>query len=81
MVVALSDIMARQTTGKKMEEIRESCCDWACRRSEREAAKMLMTREWLKMKAEGKTNLERDHPAPLAAGCCIISRIEKMGSF
>ncbi|TQD82484.1 hypothetical protein C1H46_031959 [Malus baccata] len=41
--------------------------------------RMLMTREWLKMKAEEK-NLETDPPAPPAAGCCIISRIEKMGS-
>ncbi|KAM1331443.1 hypothetical protein ACFX2H_043614 [Malus domestica] len=49
MVVALSDITARQTTGKKMEEIRESCCNWACWRSEREGARILMTREWLKM--------------------------------
>lgn len=39
-----------------------------------------MTREWLKMKAEETKNLERGPPAPPAAGCCIISRIEKMGS-
>ncbi|KAM2797584.1 hypothetical protein COP1_002638 [Malus domestica] len=39
-----------------------------------------MTRKWLKMKAEEKNNLERDPPAPPTAGCCIISRIEKMGS-